>query len=535
MPGFQQKLEFNRDRDANDALAEKLRRCNQQVFGFETFRSKQLDIVTSVMKNDDVYVIMPTGGGKSLCYALPAVLSPGVTVVISPLLSLIEDQVSAFLKLKCGGIPSAYLTSTSTQTQKNAIIQDLQRSQRGLEPFLKLLYMTPERVVNDIETQTLLKDLYLNERLARFIVDESHCVSQWGHDFRKDYAKLSCIKEQYPDAPIVALTATAAKKVSEDTLKLLRIIRCKSPNEKDNLIDLKQYIENGPFAGCTGIVYCLTRKECEETALALQDLGVKADYYHAGMPKKEKQLVQGSWLRGTITVVCATIAYGMGIDKADVRYVLHTTMSKSLEAYYQEAGRAGRDGNPAECILYHGPRDVGALKRLMQAGGKRISNRDLQHLEDMELYCQERDDCRRRSFMMQFGQESQAEGIRSVFRRCSSRCDNCLKYVKAVPEVSKNGGVSKTQNTTDKKDKPKLGFIKAAQIASASTSGDDEEEYLGKEGLVEDEIERHAARERSTKKRPLRTLFATAASHRKKNTAAKSSPPVPVNDLIDLS
>jgi superfamily II DNA helicase RecQ len=307
--------------DPDEELKERLKLTNKLVFGFDSFRPHQLDIVAAITKNEDVYVIMPTGGGKSLCYALPSVLSEGVTIVISPLLSLIEDQVAAFLRLKCGGIPSAYLTSASNMGQINAITKDLIRSQKGEEPYLKLLYLTPERVVNHEETKAILTVLYNQARLARFVVDESHCISSWGHDFRKDYAKLGILKAMYPEVPIVALTATACKKVSDDTLKILDIknctrfntgyvcvcacvyislcvslsltlalttqtshrydrpnllfeVRLKSEKKQETLLDIAHYILKGPYAGCTGIVYCMTRSDCEDMAKELQDLGV---------------------------------------------------------------------------------------------------------------------------------------------------------------------------------------------------------------------------------------------------------------------
>jgi bloom syndrome protein len=205
------------------ALEQQLHAANTTIFGNKEFRMQQLNIVKAVMRNEDVFVVMPTGGGKSLCYGLPAVLSPGVTVVISPLLSLIEDQVSALVSLPCGGVPAAYLTSTCTDTQLQAINNDLSRARRGLEPFLKLLFVTPEKMVKALDTRQLLKDLYENEMLARFVIDECHCVSAWGHDFRPDYGKLGLLKDEFPECPILALTATARKKVADDTKKVLRI------------------------------------------------------------------------------------------------------------------------------------------------------------------------------------------------------------------------------------------------------------------------------------------------------------------------
>ena len=317
-------------------LEKTLNEANLKIFGNDQFRSKQLEVIKAVMQDQDVFVIMPTGGGKSLCYGLPAVLSKGITVVISPLISLIEDQVSALISLPCGGVPAAYLTSNCTTDQLQTINRDLSRARMGLQPFIKLLFVTPEKMVKDLNTRSLLKDLYNNEMLARFVIDECHCVSSWGHDFRKDYGQLGLLKAEFPQAPILALTATARKKVADDTKRILRIqqavvfnsgydrpnlffqVHEKPTKMTETLKLLLGYIQTHPV-NTTGIVYCMTKKECEETAEFLADNDVKADFYHAGQTKTDRKMVQGAWLKGDVRVVCATIAYGMGIDKPDVR------------------------------------------------------------------------------------------------------------------------------------------------------------------------------------------------------------------------
>jgi len=261
-------------------------KANELVFGFKgVFRPKQLEICLSVLSKKDTFVIMPTGGGKSLCYACPAVVSAGVTVVISPLISLIEDQVSGFLQLPCGGIPCAYLTSNSTATQVAAVRTDLQRARSGEQPFLKLLYLTPEGIVKGNDIKTLLRDLDNNELLARFVIDEAHCVSAWGHDFRKDYGQLGLLKREWPDVPIVALTATARQAVMDDVIDILDIKQCttytlgydrpnllfevypKPSSWVDVIASVVQYISTQwPEPGTSGIVYCMTKKDCEECA-----------------------------------------------------------------------------------------------------------------------------------------------------------------------------------------------------------------------------------------------------------------------------
>lgn len=423
--------------EKNKELTEQFQEANLSIFGNERFRFRQIDIVHAIMRGEDVFVIMPTGGGKTLCYALPAVLSQGVTVVISPLISLIEDQVSALLQLPSGGVPAAYLTSACTEAQLKSVDEDLKRAYDGKEPFLKLLYVTPEKMVKSRETRNLLKALYNNEMLARFVIDECHCVSSWGHDFRKDYGELNILKEDYPQAPIVALTATARTKVAVDTLKILKIQNCTKFSlgyDRDNLLFevrmkpcskedtyklILKYILSYP-KDTTGIIYCFSRNDCEETAAFLTNNNVSADFYHAKQTKGDKKMVQSSWLKGEVKVVCATIAYGMGIDKPDVRYVIHMSMAKSIEGYYQEAGRAGRDGKRSECVVYYKSADVSNLARLMaKPPSRKVSKKDREMLDEMRDYCETSTDCRRKHFHDKFGSGG-------VFKRCGNMCDNCL-------------------------------------------------------------------------------------------------------------
>lgn len=292
-------------------------------------------------------------------------------------------------------------------------------------------------MVKNLTTKNMITSLYENEMLARFVIDEAHCVSSWGHDFRKEYGQLGILKRNYPETPIVALTATARKQVADDTKKILCINHarefslgydrpnlmfevCEKPNKKEDankfILDL---ISKYP-ADTTGILYCMTKVECEHLSDFLRANGVKADYYHAGMAKGAKQMVQAKWLAGEIHVVCATIAYGMGIDKADVRFVIHQSVAKSMEGYYQEAGRAGRDGLRSECILLYKQEDAQSLARIMSVG-KRITQKDEDRLEEMVDYCMETTACRRLKFCETF-----SGGQVRQFVPCESMCDNCL-------------------------------------------------------------------------------------------------------------
>ena len=381
-----------------------------------------------------------------------------------------EDQVSKLITLNhCGGIPAAYLSSTCTASQITDVSNELRRAFKyGQEPYLKLLYLTPEGFLRTNSIKNIIHELYENEFLARIVIDEAHCVSSWGHDFRKDYQSLNYFKEKYPEIPILALTATARSKVITDTCKILKIEDCRiinsgfdrpnlvfevRPKQKkmdDTLNEILQFIKSKHYND-TGIIYCMTQKDCETTSDYLRDNGLKkCDYYHAGQTKNDRKLVQSAWSNGSVKVVCATIAYGMGIDKPDVRFVIHLSLAKSLEGYYQEAGRAGRDGKPSSCIIYYRHEDVSKLTRIMKMSGpgrrKSLSQKDKTLLDEMESYCEESKTCRRQIFAFHFNDSDKKKGNSIVCT--NNKCDNCQRG-----NVNHKSSVTSSRNTksTDSK------------------------------------------------------------------------------------
>ncbi|KAH6819051.1 RECQ helicase l1 [Perilla frutescens var. frutescens] len=409
--------------------------ANVVVFGNRFFRPLQHQACKAFLANRDCFVLMPTGGGKSLCYQLPAILQPGVTIVISPLLSLIQDQIVT-LNLKFG-IPATFLNSQQKQSQAAAVLQELRKD----KPSCKLLYVTPERVAGNMPFQEILKVLHRKGQLSGFIVDEAHCVSQWGHDFRPDYRVLGCLKQNFPYVPLMALTATATPMVRKDILKSLRIPQAMvleasfdRPNLKYEVIGktkepLKQLgnLLMDRFKNLCGIVYCLSKNECVEVSKFLNEkLKIKTVYYHAGLAARQRIAVQQKWHSGEAHVVCATIAFGMGIDKPDVRFVVHNTMSKSIESYYQESGRAGRDNLSSTCILLYQRKDFSRVVCMLRSGksGKSESFKAaMDQARKMQKYCELKDECRRQALLEHFGESFE----RSACRNGSNPCDNCLK------------------------------------------------------------------------------------------------------------
>ena len=414
----------------------------RDVFGYPAFRGAQAEIIDHVSHGGDALVLMPTGGGKSLCFQIPALLRPGCAVVVSPLIALMQDQVDALIQL---GVKAACLNSTLDRQEALAVEQAI------FSGKLDLVYIAPERLLLD-RTLAMLDALSEAGKLSLFAIDEAHCVSQWGHDFRPEYLQLCALHERYPDVPRIALTATADQATRSEILNRLGLGEARvflssfdRPNirytvvEKDNAKKQLLGFLTGR-KGQAGIVYCLSRKKVEETAAWLSAQGYPALPYHAGLPVAERAANQRRFLREDGLIMCATIAFGMGIDKPDVRFVAHLDLPKSIEAYYQETGRAGRDGEPSEAWMAYGMQDVAFQHaRIAESGageGQKIL--ESQRLTALLAYC-EAPRCRRQVLLDYFGEEREACGNCDVCADPPELWDGTLAAQKALSAIFRTG------------------------------------------------------------------------------------------------
>ena len=416
----------------------RIQQLNQLVFGNQDFRPCQKEVINAVLSGHNVFVNMPTGSGKSLLYQLPALASQGLTVVVMPLIALIKDQLDW---LRSKSLPAQSLGGLQCSEEQNRVFQQLNNN------TVQILMVTPEKLQSGSLLEVLRRK-YSEGRLDRLVVDEAHCLSTWGPDFRADYLKLSQVKELFPRLPVLCLTSTAPEKVREDIITRLHLTNTlcfatslNRPNltyivmpRPDNYKStIAHFIQERP--GQSGIVYVLARAESEELAKTLRrQYGLSAEPYHGSLPVEDRKIVQERWQRGEVLVIVATIAFGLGINKRDVRFVMHASLPKSLDDYYQESGRAGRDGAAATCLLLYSYTDKSRLDFLLQQGHSGDIVRVYRELSAVVRYCENRGTCRRQILLSRLGEVLPREA-------CEGRCDNCQQGPALAEDVSETAQV----------------------------------------------------------------------------------------------
>ncbi|XP_057332085.1 ATP-dependent DNA helicase Q1-like [Microplitis mediator] len=413
--------------NSNFAWSKKLQAKLNDVLKIDKFREHQLAAINAVLSGEDTILVMPTGGGKSLCYQLPAITMKGLTIVVSPLIALIEDQIHGLKKVN---VKAGMLTSN-----KNDLVKMAWDALDGKNDDVNLLYITPEFMKKSKRFMSKLQKSFNQKRVKLFAIDEVHCCSTWGHDFRPDYQFLGCLKAMFPGVPILGLTATATTKILDDVQKMLDIQSClilrasfnrpnllyevrRKPSDKDNCLNMLVNLLKTRFSGKSGIIYTTTIKDAETLTASLRGHGLKLGCYHAMLEPDVRSKIYQRWITGEYQAVVATIAFGLGIDKPDVRFVIHHCMSKSMENYYQESGRAGRDGKKATCIVLFRLADVFKLSTMVI--GDKVG---LQNLYKTLEYCLDASTCRRSLIATHFN-ESWSK------KDCNEMCDHCTKTKK---------------------------------------------------------------------------------------------------------